>query len=186
MLKNLFLKRKKKKNIFDYNILGLDNAVDVDDIFAVEKKKFIKSFYEFKKETDKKWKFFLDKYLKGNSTDEEYQQIMKTSSTLEEAFKKIQGRSSDDEHQKHKREIIDMIIYKLKELKECGESKKIYKDDYRELKHILLEFLFSFFRSAEDMENLEYAIPILKEMEIIPGNSTREEIVQYCPVGRWY
>ena len=113
-------------------------------------------------------------------------EIKKKIQEFHEIENEIRNKDTSCMLEGNKRIVIDMILKKLKEMKEYGESKRMYKDDYQNLKQMLLTLLFGLFGTAEDIGNLDYTISALKEMAIIPENSTKEEIIQNCPVGRWY
>lgn len=188
------LRIETEKQVFEYNILGLDNNFEVNENLRNEMNEAIKEFDRFVDDIKCKKKLNTKKYLYGALEKDDAYAILKKYPTVDEGFKHIPGRPSEKEDQESIRIIIDNIINKLYKLKDLGERTKIYKKDFFKIKMMLLEVLFGLFGSAEDLgyggylavSNFDYTISKLEQMEMIPKGLS-ENIKKYlCGVSRWY
>jgi hypothetical protein len=126
----------------------------------------------------------LDKLVSNNNISS-----LEIESILNEYYifeKEITNKDLSEMLQSNKRLLIDSILKKLINLRKLGEEGKLYKDDYKKIKEMLLKLLFGFFQSFDDIENIDYTFPLLEELKIIPKKSRDEIVKRYCFIGRWF
>jgi len=149
----------KRYSVFDFNIIGL-NSTDViaDDALKnmeILKQTFINDIAELQRKRTKLYDDYFEKKW-----------------SLQLMFD-------------NKRVLMNEILQKILELHDLAKEKKFYKNDYREFKQQLLKLLFKLIASVEDFNDLDHAISVLENAELIPKESKRD-IIRVSPLGRWY
>lgn len=187
-IRSLFrTKAYNKIDLSTFNALGLDLVADVTEGEKQEMGQIIHEFNSFITEIDRLKEEYLDKALYGNMGKERAEEFLKSYKTVQEGYEHITGRFTESERVLYKKiYLIIPILDKLNTLKKCGENKKIYRDDFIELKKQMLERLMRLFGSSSDLPDFEDSIDKLKEIGMIPKDFGFGDMVKYCALGRWY
>lgn len=175
-----------KIDLAAFNPLGKDDETERTPSEGKEVEMLKAEIAQLVTQTEEQFYKHREKYLHDKITDETAKYIL-TNFPEVDFGENIKYLSLADQAflTEEKYTMVIPILEKLKYIREYANKQKLSKQEFIELKRVLLKSLLTLFSSPSQIPTFDWTIEQLKEMKMIPPTFSFQEMERYCALGRW-